>query len=53
MSATEVHSTQLSANDQFKAQYPKYIRWSAVVATILFLVAIRGRRAMQARTMIH
>jgi len=31
-------SLQLSANDQFKAKYPRYLRWSAVIAVILVLV---------------
>lgn len=29
---------QLSANDQFKAQYNKYLRWSALVAILIVLV---------------
>jgi protein TonB len=29
---------QLSANDQFKAQYNKYLRWSALAAVIIVLV---------------
>lgn len=29
---------QLSANDQFKAQYNKYLRWSAVVAVLIVLI---------------
>jgi protein TonB len=29
---------QLSANDQFKAQYPKYLRWSALVAILIILI---------------
>ena len=29
---------QISANDEFKAQYPKYLRWSAVVALVLVLI---------------
>ena len=29
---------QLSANDQFKAQYNKYLRWSALVAIVLILI---------------
>ena len=29
---------RMSANDQFKAQYAKYLRWSAVVAVLLTLV---------------
>ena len=29
---------QISANDAFKAQYPKYLRWSAVVAILLVLI---------------
>lgn len=27
-----------SANDQFKAQYPKYLRWSALIAVLLTLL---------------
>lgn len=40
MSSLEVSqsSVQLSANDLFKAQYGKYLRWSAVVAVLLTLV---------------
>ena len=29
---------QLSANDEFKAKYPKYLRWSALIAIILVLI---------------
>ena len=29
---------QLSANDQFKAQYNKYLRWSALAAVIIVLI---------------
>ena len=29
---------RMSANDQFKAQYPKYIRWSALTAILLTLI---------------
>ena len=27
-----------SANDQFKAQYNKYLRWSALVAILIILI---------------
>lgn len=29
----------MSANDQFKAQYPKYLRWSALIAVVFTLIA--------------
>jgi len=29
---------QMSANDEFKAQYSKYLRWSAVLAVVLVLI---------------
>ena len=44
MATAPVHDAlQMSANDQFKAQYPKYLRWSALVAVVL-----RPRRAAPA-----
>ncbi len=39
MSSQSVDSPiRLSANEQFKQQYPKYLRWSAVIATTLTLI---------------
>jgi protein TonB len=39
MAAAPVHDPlQMSANDQFKAQYNKYLRWSAVVAILIVLI---------------
>ena len=39
MSTVPVHSVlKMSANDQFKAQYNKYLRWSALIAVLLVLI---------------
>ena len=32
------NAVRMSANDQFKAQYNKYLRWSAVIAILLVLI---------------
>jgi len=38
MSSTPVPQLHMSANDEFKAKYPKYVRWSAVIAILLTLI---------------
>ncbi len=41
MSSVPVHDTiVLSANDEFKAKYPIYLRWAALVAIILTLIGV-------------
>ena len=41
MSTAPVNNVlRLSANDQFKAQYNKYLRWSAVIAILLVLIGV-------------
>jgi protein TonB len=37
-SAPVTNGLQMSANDQFKAKYNKYLRWSALIAVVLTLV---------------
>jgi len=37
-SAPVTNDLRLSANDEFKAQYNKYLRWSALIAVILVMV---------------
>jgi protein TonB len=38
MSSTPAPNIHLTANDEFKAKYPKYVRWSAVIAVLITLV---------------